>query len=145
MKIEDDKKKGKASPQNNHTTAQPAGLTLEQYAADKVLPISDLQEYGLSNAAFAGRPAVRIPYLGADGDERAVRFRIALAGEHSRWKSGSKACLYGLNRVDDACAAGHVDSGQRRVRCSHALAPRLPRYRIAGCRPLARRSRCQVF
>ena len=108
MKIEDDKKKGKASPQNNHTTAQPAGLTLEQYAADKVLPISDLQEYGLSNAAFAGRPAVRIPYLGADGDERAVRFRIALAGEHSRWKSGSKACLYGLNRVDDACAAGHV-------------------------------------
>ena len=67
MKIEDDKKKGKACPQNDHATAQPAGLTLEQYAAAKALPISLLQEYGLSNAAFTGRPAVRIPYFGADG------------------------------------------------------------------------------
>jgi hypothetical protein len=57
---------------------------------------------------LAGRSAVRIPYLGTGGEELAVRFRIALQGDRFRWKSGSKPCLYGLNRVGDARAAGHV-------------------------------------
>src|SRR5580704_11485373 len=39
-------------PPNNRATAQPAGLTLEQYAAAKALPVSFLQECGLSNAAL---------------------------------------------------------------------------------------------
>ena len=58
--------------------------------------------------SVAGRSAVRIPYLSADGQELAVRFRIALTGERFRWKSGSKPCLYGLNRIGDAKTAGYV-------------------------------------
>lgn len=100
--------KGAGHPPNNRATAQPAGLTLEQYAAAKALPVSFLQECGLSNAALTGRPAVRIPYFGAGGEELALRFRIAMDGDRFRWKSGSKPCLYGLNRVGDARAAKQV-------------------------------------
>jgi hypothetical protein len=53
-------------------------------------------------------PAVRIPYLGAGGEQLAVRFRVAWDGDCFRWKSGCKPRLYGLNRIDDARAAGHV-------------------------------------
>jgi hypothetical protein len=56
----------------------------------------------------AGRPVVRIPYYGIGGEVIAVRFRIALDGDRFRWKSGNKPCLYGLNRICDARAAGHV-------------------------------------
>jgi hypothetical protein len=54
------------------------------------------------------KPALRIPYLGAGGKALAVRFRIALEGDRFRWKSGSKPCLYGLNRLAEAQKAGHV-------------------------------------
>jgi hypothetical protein len=93
---------------NDHATAQPLGLTLEQCAAATALPVDFVRECGLSGMVMAGRPAVRIPYLGPSGEELAVRFRIALDGDRFRWKSGSKPCLYGLNRIGDARAAGHV-------------------------------------
>ena len=95
-------------PQNNRATAQPPGLTLEQYAAAKCLPHGFLKECGLSDMNPAGRPVVRIPYYGIGGEVIAVRFRIALDGDRFRWKSGNKPCLYGLNRICDARAAGHV-------------------------------------
>jgi hypothetical protein len=98
----------KVSPLNNRTTVQPPGLTLERYAAAKALPAAFLRDCGLSDMDLAGRPAVRIPYLGTSGEELAVRFRIALVGDRFRWKSGSKPCLYGLNRIGDARAAGHA-------------------------------------
>jgi hypothetical protein len=93
---------------DDHATAQPLGLTLEQYAAARGLRVDFVRECGLSDMVLAGRPAVRIPYLGPSGEELAVRFRIALDGDLFRWKSGSKPCLYGLNRIGDARAAGHV-------------------------------------
>jgi hypothetical protein len=93
---------------DNPATAQPAGLTLEQYAAAKALPVDFLRECGLSNMVLAGRPAVRIPYLGPGGEQLAVRFHIAPGGDYFRWKYGSKPCLYGLNRIGDARAVGHV-------------------------------------
>jgi hypothetical protein len=102
------KRDGAAYPPNNRATVQPGGLTLEQYSAAKALSIDFLREHGLSDMTFAGRSAVRIAYLGANGEELAVRFRIALAGDRFRWKSGSKPCLYGLNRIGDAKAAGYV-------------------------------------
>jgi hypothetical protein len=49
---------------NDHATAQPLGLTLEQYAAATALPVDFVRECGLSDMVMAGRPAVRIPYLG---------------------------------------------------------------------------------
>ena len=51
---------------------------------------------------------MRIPYLGPSREELAVRFRIALDGDCFRWKSGSKPCLYGLNRFGDTQAARDV-------------------------------------
>lgn len=95
-------------PNKDHATAQLPGFSLEQYAAVKVLPVGFLRECGLSDIVFTDRPAVRIPYLGAGGEELAVRFRMAAVGDRFRWKSGSKPCLYGLNRIVDARHAGHV-------------------------------------
>jgi hypothetical protein len=95
-------------PQNNRATAQPPRLTLEQYAAAKALPVDFLRACGLSDLTLAGRSVVRIPYFDAGGEALAIRFRIALAGDRFRWKSGGKPCLYGLNRVGDARMAGYV-------------------------------------
>jgi hypothetical protein len=43
------------------------------------------------------------------GEEVAVRFRCALDGsDRFKWKRGTKPCLYGLSRLDDAKAKGFV-------------------------------------
>jgi hypothetical protein len=97
-----------AHPKNNRATAQPLGLTLNQYAAAKALSITFLRDCGLSDTVLGGRSAVRIPYFGVNGEELAVRFRIAMDGDRFRWKSGSKPGLYGLNRIANARTAGYV-------------------------------------
>jgi hypothetical protein len=100
---------GVSYPPNNRATVQPLpGLTLEQYAAAKKLPLELLKSFGLSELSYQGPTAVRIPYLGEGGELLAVRFRIALEGDRFRWKSGAKPCLYGLNRIGEARAAGQV-------------------------------------
>ncbi|MGH6793040.1 MAG: hypothetical protein ACRECF_09945, partial [Methyloceanibacter sp.] len=107
-------------PSDNRATAQPAarrfpdsalvpsGLTLDRYATAKRLPIDFLKKCGLSEFTFDRKPAVRIPYFGEDGEQTAVRFRIALDGDRFRWKSGTKPCLYGLNRLSDARKEGQL-------------------------------------
>jgi hypothetical protein len=98
-------------PSSNRATAQPSaasGLTLEQYAAAKRLPLDLLRGCGLSDITYEGAPAVRIPYLGPSGELLAVRFRIALQGDRFRWKAGSKPQLYGLNRLAEAREMGQV-------------------------------------
>ena len=48
-----------------------------------------------------------MPYVDADGEEQAVRYRIALDGEDKfRWKKRSKLCLYGLSRLRGAQERG---------------------------------------
>jgi len=85
------------------------GLTLEQYAQAKALPIEFLQQLGLSQCTHSGGPAVRIPYHGPDGIELAVQFRTALTGENRfRWRKGSRPVPYGLAQLDAARAAGEV-------------------------------------
>jgi hypothetical protein len=101
-------RKRKSYPRKNRATAQPPGLTLDHYATAKALPVDFLKECGLSDIVARGRRAMRIPYFGPNGEESAVRFRIALDGDRFRWKSGSKPCLYGINRLAEARAAGHV-------------------------------------
>ena len=66
------------------------------------------QACGVSEFTYDHKPALRIPYLGAGGEELAVRFRIALDGDRFRWKSGTKPCLYGLHRLAGAQKAGQV-------------------------------------
>jgi hypothetical protein len=115
--------RGRVIPSNNRATAQPATgplpeslppvpsgqqrLTLDQYASAKQLPIDFLKACGLSEFTYEHKPAVRIPYLGEDGGQVAVRFRI-VDGDRFRWKSGTKPCLYGLTRLSDARREGHV-------------------------------------
>src|SRR3984893_3456331 len=117
-------RRGGLIPSDDRATAQPTagrlpedlalvpsgqpGLTLDRYATAKRLPIDFLKTCGLSEFTYDRKPAVRIPYLGEDGEQTAVRFRIALDGDRFRWKSGTKPCLYGLNRLSDARRDGQV-------------------------------------
>jgi hypothetical protein len=103
--------RGGIHPSGNRATAQPSaasGLTLEQYATAKRLPLDLLRSCGVSEITYDHGPAVRIPYFGPGGELLAVRFRIALEGDRFRWKAGSKPQLYGLNRITEAREAGYV-------------------------------------
>jgi hypothetical protein len=125
----DEGTQGRPIPANNRATAQPkaksrkagaakqsqalehratSGLTLAQYAAAKGISIDFLKACGVSEVTRDQKPALRIPYLGPDGQELAVRFRIAPDGDRFRWKSGTKPCLYGLHRLAEAKNAGQV-------------------------------------
>jgi hypothetical protein len=78
---------------------------LHNYANAKLLPPDFLNGLGISNFYYLGKPALRIPYLGSDGAEVSVRFRLELTkselGDNRfRWKKGAKPCLYGLWRFD---------------------------------------------
>jgi hypothetical protein len=92
-------------------TAQPCNL--KNYAEAKGLPVEFLQKHGLCDQKYQGQPAVRISYRGVDGSEEAVRYRIALkkseeGDDRFRWRTGSKARLYGLWRLENIRKAGYV-------------------------------------
>lgn len=101
--VDTKKRPSRSCPPETRATAHPAdGCTLEEYAAAKCLPVKFLQELGLRDQKHEGRPAVRIPYQGGDGEEVAVRYRCAMAGDRRfRWRSGAKPCLYGLSRLSN--------------------------------------------
>jgi hypothetical protein len=68
---------------------------------------------GLSDQNYQGKPAVRIPYFDENGEEVAVRFRTALekseeGDDRFRWRTGSKARLYGLWRMEGIRKVGYV-------------------------------------
>lgn len=97
--------------QDNRATVE--GCTLAQYSAAKQLPVEFLHSLGLSDCRYQGRPAVRIPYRNEQGEEVAVRFRLALAksnhgDERFRWKQGAKPCLYGLWWLEQIRKAGSI-------------------------------------
>jgi len=99
--------------------------TLEAYAEEKGVPMRFLQDIGLSDFHYMAKPAVRVPYLKEDGSEGAVRFRIALekspeGDNRFRWRKGSKPCLYGLWRLEQAREAGYVFLVEGESDC-HAL------------------------
>ncbi|PLS83446.1 MAG: hypothetical protein CYG60_21995, partial [Actinobacteria bacterium] len=98
-------------PPKTSATAQPC--TLESYAEAKGLTVEFLQQQGLRDQKYQGRSAVRIPYRGPGGSEAAVRFRIALekseeGDDRFRWRTGSKAQLYGLWKLERIKEAGYV-------------------------------------
>ena len=97
----------------SRTTATVHPCTLEAYAQAKGLPVAFLQGLGLSDRKYQRRAAVRIPYLDVNGQEASVRFRIALekteeGDDRFRWRTGSKAILYGLWRLAAIRKAGYV-------------------------------------
>jgi hypothetical protein len=72
------------------------GITLEQYAEAKKLPVSRLLDWGLREQTYLGLPAIRMPYHRDGGGEPPVKFRLALEGQFkTRWRKGDKPCLYG--------------------------------------------------
>jgi hypothetical protein len=94
--------RSKGADDSNHADSNTSlrGLRLVEYAEAKKLPLPFLQSLGLSDITYLGSPVVRMPYLGDDGTEAAVRFRLSLMGtDRFRWKSGAKPCLYGLWRL----------------------------------------------
>ncbi len=94
---------GVVIPFDNRATEQPhLGCTLAEYSETKQLPVEFLESLGVRDFHYFGKPAVRIPYLDADGADVAVRFRINLTGARFRWRRRDKPCLYGLWRLKDA-------------------------------------------
>jgi hypothetical protein len=105
------KKEFRSTPAKTTTTVQPCNL--KNYAEAKGLPVDFLKKHGLRDQKYQGQQAVRISYRSVDGTEEAVRFRVALAkseeaDERFRWRTGSKAQLYGLWRLENIKKAGYV-------------------------------------
>ncbi len=105
------KKVLRSMPSKTTATVQPCNL--KNYAEAKGLPVEFLRKQGLRDQKYQGEPAVRISYRGVDGSEVAVRFRIALeksaeGDDRFRWRTGSKAGLYGLCRLERIRKAGYV-------------------------------------
>jgi putative DNA primase/helicase len=95
-----------ATPQ--HPGSSGDGLILAGYAKAKGLDLEHLASFDLSDISYEGKPAVRIPYFDEDGREVGARFRLALEGDDRfRWRKGSKAAPYGLNRLQLAREAGY--------------------------------------
>ena len=101
------KRRGLWPKPNGHATDW-QGLTLEQYARAKRLPVDFLRnEFRLSTAerGYRNAPCVEQPYLGVPGDKEPypVKRRVALVDigdeKKTRWKKGHKARLYGLWRL----------------------------------------------
>lgn len=87
----------------------PPGLTVAQYAVAKKLPLELLEELGVEDTRYQGRPAVAIPYRDRVGTKKTLRLRVALLGEgRFRWRKGDRPMLYGLDRLGDARNAGYV-------------------------------------
>ena len=104
-------KKFALTPTETTATVQPCNL--ENYARAKALPVEFLEKLGLTDKKYRGREAVRIPYRTEAGEEEAVRFRVGLeksedGDERFRWRTGSKAMLYGLWRLEKIRKAGWV-------------------------------------
>jgi len=92
----DDKqhKGGRPGSENGGTVEH---LTVASLAAWKKLPEKLLRDAGLRNAPGG----VVIPYLTVSGELYSVRYRLNTDHEpRFRWASGSRLCLYGLDRLE---------------------------------------------
>jgi AAA domain len=86
-------------------------LTVADYARAKRLPEAFLRDLGLREADWFGTPAIAIPYVDQDGDELAVRYRVAMNGaDPFRWERGTnaKGLVYGLDHWRKSAAAGYA-------------------------------------
>jgi hypothetical protein len=86
------------------------GCTLAQYAEAKCLPVEFLESLGVSEIPnYNGHPAVRFPYLNAEGEEVCTRFRVSLDGNpRIRTRRGDRHALYSLQGLEEARERGFV-------------------------------------
>jgi hypothetical protein len=95
---------------NNRATGQLPDLTVEAYAEAKQLPADFVRDLGISSYKDNRWPhkVLRMPYRDSEGNEVSARIRKELSkrvdGSDYRflWTKGSKAILYGLERLDSA-------------------------------------------
>ena len=128
-------KKDTSTPSKTTATVQPCSV--ENYARAKRLPEEYLRKLGLSDRKYQGKPAVRIPYFAENGEEAAVRFRIALekseeGDDRFKWRTGSKVMLYGLWRVEQIRKAGWVVLVEGESDCHTLSHHRIPALGIPG-------------
>ncbi len=101
-----------STPPKTAATAQPCNL--ESYSEVKGLPVGFLKKLGLTDRRYQDASAVRIPYRDEHGEEKSIRIRTALeksedgSDNRFRWRSGSKAMPYGLERLERIGKAGYV-------------------------------------
>ena len=90
------------------STRQPP--TLENYAAYVGLPVDFLEDLGLAQISYVGKPAVRMPYLDHSGEQVLLtRYRISFSGKPKvKTKRGDKHRLYGLWKLEEAREAGYA-------------------------------------
>jgi hypothetical protein len=90
------------------STRQPA--TLKNYAAYVGLPVDFLEDLGLAQISYVGKPVVRMPYLDHSGEEVLLtRYRISISGKPKvKTKSGDKHRLYGLWKLEEAREARYL-------------------------------------
>jgi putative DNA primase/helicase len=90
-----------------------AGLTLEEYADAKRLPVDWLRSIGVGASRYgpAKAPAVKTVYSRPNGEPMSVRFRVNLNGDKKKrhfWRKGDKVCLYGGQWAADLPKAGYA-------------------------------------
>jgi hypothetical protein len=106
-----------------------ADLTVEALAEAKKLDPALLAERGVRTIRRMGRSAVEVPYLDADRNTIAIRFRD---GSGFRWRSGDRVHLYGLERLAAIRAAGEVLLVEGESDCWTADAHGIPALGIPG-------------
>jgi hypothetical protein len=101
---------GVSIPSENRKTVKSEGCTLAAYAEVKRLPREFLESLGVGEIPnYNGHPAVRFPYLNAEGEEVCVRFRVSLTGKpRVKTRRGDKQALYGLWKLEKARERGYV-------------------------------------
>ena len=94
------------------------GVNLTTLAEAKRLPVEFLKSLSISDFEYNGQPAVRIPYYNEDGQEVAVRFRLALSGDSRfKWRKGDHTIPHGLNGLAKIRQGGWVLVGEGETDC----------------------------
>jgi hypothetical protein len=115
-------------------TSLPGGVTIEELAAAKHLPVTHLRYLGLREwHPSLGRTIVVIPYRDHDGRERAAQYRQALYGTgRFFWRKGDSPIPYGLDRLEEARALGWVLTVEGASDCWTAWLYGIPALGIPG-------------
>lgn len=94
---------------STHQRSTDRPCTLENYAEYVQLPLEFLKSLSLETYYRLGKPAVRMSYLDATGEEvLLIRSRVSLTGKPKvMTRKGDKHRLYGLWKLEDAREAGY--------------------------------------
>lgn len=113
--------------------AQFTGLTMEQLAGAKQLPVAHLESLGVRTEFLRDQPRVRIPYSDDIGEVKAIRYRLSLVGpERFIWRRGDHPILYGLPKLLDAYKQGWVILCEGESDCWTAWQYGLPALGVPG-------------